>query len=257
MEGYSEGSTSIIQPVLQWGKSPAGGGNYWGVCNWFVHGDQFFFDTLIKVDPGTILRASIQQFATNNNLNDYTCSFDGLTSSFKIYNSELLYAPYLALETYNFIDCMQLPAQEKMVMSNVELKSGNDYPKVSMSPHNAIINCGQIARIVKERSQNGQVDIYFRTPSMSNYFDIIHIYPNPVKDELRIASLKEINDCNIQIYNYFGQIVQALSGVNISYNFFAKDVFTYFLDMHSYEPGVYFIRVSYEGKSHGFMVIKM
>ena len=28
----------ILQPVLQWGPSAAGGGNYWSITNWYVDG---------------------------------------------------------------------------------------------------------------------------------------------------------------------------------------------------------------------------
>jgi hypothetical protein len=31
--GYNYG---ILQPVLQWGASPAGGGSYWAVASWYV-----------------------------------------------------------------------------------------------------------------------------------------------------------------------------------------------------------------------------
>jgi len=29
-------SPAIVQPVLQWGNTGAGGGNYWGIANWYV-----------------------------------------------------------------------------------------------------------------------------------------------------------------------------------------------------------------------------
>ena len=33
-----QNSTMIYQPVLQWGPSAAGGGNYWAVASWYVDG---------------------------------------------------------------------------------------------------------------------------------------------------------------------------------------------------------------------------
>lgn len=40
----------ILQPVLQWGLSPAGGGNYWAINNWYVNDQDYFYDSLIVVN---------------------------------------------------------------------------------------------------------------------------------------------------------------------------------------------------------------
>jgi hypothetical protein len=38
----------ILQPVLQWGISAAGGGSYWAIANWYVtSGGQAFYSTLV------------------------------------------------------------------------------------------------------------------------------------------------------------------------------------------------------------------
>jgi hypothetical protein len=43
----------IIQPVLQWGPSPAGGGDYWALAVWYVLGDCYWrYSSLIQVSPG-------------------------------------------------------------------------------------------------------------------------------------------------------------------------------------------------------------
>jgi hypothetical protein len=52
-----QNSTMIYQPVLQWGTSPAGGGDYWAVASWYVdsQGGPAFHSDLTPVSPGTVL----------------------------------------------------------------------------------------------------------------------------------------------------------------------------------------------------------
>ena len=46
----------ILQPVLQWGPSAAGGGSYWSIASWYVtSGGDAFHTTLIQVDEGDVL----------------------------------------------------------------------------------------------------------------------------------------------------------------------------------------------------------
>jgi hypothetical protein len=51
--GLTNGSW-ILQPVLQWGISQAGGGNYWSIANWYVWGQSgpAFYTDAVEVSPG-------------------------------------------------------------------------------------------------------------------------------------------------------------------------------------------------------------
>jgi hypothetical protein len=54
--GYNYG---ILQPVLQWGASPAGGGSYWAVASWYVTSlGAAFYTPAVKVNPGDTLNWS-------------------------------------------------------------------------------------------------------------------------------------------------------------------------------------------------------
>jgi len=47
---------SIIQPVLQWGPSEAGGGNYWSIASWYVTSTgQAVYSTLQQVRSGDVI----------------------------------------------------------------------------------------------------------------------------------------------------------------------------------------------------------
>jgi len=47
---------SIIQPVLQWGVSAAGGGQYWSIASWYVNSnDDAVYSTIEEVAVGTVI----------------------------------------------------------------------------------------------------------------------------------------------------------------------------------------------------------
>ncbi|KAJ7833674.1 hypothetical protein B0H13DRAFT_1914451 [Mycena leptocephala] len=51
---------AIMQPVLQYGGSAAGGGNYWAVATWYLYGDQTFFTVLVQVGVGQVLDGIVE-----------------------------------------------------------------------------------------------------------------------------------------------------------------------------------------------------
>lgn len=99
---------------------------------------------------------------------NYTSSFVNLTSEFKINDSKELTEASEALETYNIKNCNQYPSQEKVTMSDINIKTGEYFPKVVWYTSNVEVGCGQFSRLYNEYSKIGQVDIYFRTPSTGN-----------------------------------------------------------------------------------------
>ena len=49
-------TSAVLQPVLQWGSSAAGGGDYWAVSSWFVSGSQgSHFSPLVRVASGDVI----------------------------------------------------------------------------------------------------------------------------------------------------------------------------------------------------------
>jgi hypothetical protein len=95
----------ILQPVLQWGVSPAGGGNYWSIANWYVWGStgaQCFHGSLVKVNPGSILQGvMVLTSQTNDTTFNYISSFNGYPDTkLQVNNIHQLNWTYEALEVY-------------------------------------------------------------------------------------------------------------------------------------------------------------
>jgi hypothetical protein len=59
--GLMNNGSWILQPVLQWGTSPAGGGNSWSVANWYVWGQSgpAFHTDPVEVSPGDTLQGIV------------------------------------------------------------------------------------------------------------------------------------------------------------------------------------------------------
>jgi len=254
----------IVQPVLQWGDSPAGGGDYWAICNWYVtRSGNAIFDTLIKVNSGTRLHGEINVIQQSNGLFSYRIGFKGFNSFMRINDLPLINIPIEALEAYNIQSCNEYPADEKIKMQNINIKVDSINPEMRWYSYddkdNPANDCGQYTNIVWESSINGQVDIHFHKPYSVNNYEDIHFYPNPVTDILHVSpnylndplsiySGKLITDCEVTLYNFNGKKLE-------SYFFKILDS-EFILDMRYYASGIYIIEFNYDNKMHSFKIIK-
>ncbi|KAJ7177211.1 hypothetical protein C8R43DRAFT_1230245 [Mycena crocata] len=66
---------TIMQPVLQFGTSPAGGGAFWSVASWYLLGDQIYFTPAVSVNVGQILKATMTLVSQDGTHFGYTTQF--------------------------------------------------------------------------------------------------------------------------------------------------------------------------------------
>jgi len=249
------GVSHIVQPVLQWGNTPAGGGEYWAISNWYVSDTYFFHDSLIRVEPGTKLEGIIKLNLTSNSKYSYSSFFKNFPSCLQIDNLPRLVEPEIALETYFINNCDQYPSDEKVSFNSIQILTEDVSPFGVWFPSNNNIDCGGFCDIKSSNTMEGEIDIYYRTPQRNDYFEIFRIYPNPVVDFLKVISLKEVLDCKIEIFNYQGTKLQSFDSFKIiNFDFYSK--YYAYIDFGNYKPGIYFIKLLYEGKAHAFKVMK-
>jgi hypothetical protein len=160
------------------------------------------------------------------------------------------------LETFNLRSCDEYPSQEKIVMSNIEIRNYDLYPPTIWHVNNEVVGCGQFTKVIDENSADGQVDIYFHTPFSEDYFDVLHIYPNPVNNILSIKSLQQISNCEIEIYSFSGSLLQTFSNIDFTYDWHGTSSYNYEVNMQNYLTGIYLLKIIYENKSHTFKIIK-
>lgn len=161
-----QNATMIYQPVLQWGVSAAGGGNYWAVASWYADGQtgHSFYSQLANVNPGdglVGLMTLTNQSATGLS---YNCEFQGIANtSLPIDNVEELTWCIETLEAYSIMEPSDYPAADKTSMTSIEIKTANGDAPIIWAPVNAVSDCGQHAVVVSDASPGGEIDIYYRT----------------------------------------------------------------------------------------------
>ncbi len=169
------GDQHIIQPVLQWGTSAAGGGAYWSVTNWYGPGTNgiYFFGDLYQVVVGTGLEGVITFLGQNGNLYDYNSSFIGFpgNSEYTMLNVPEMNWTYETLEVYNVQASTDYPeatanfpiSYEAMSSIQLTLTTGANAP-LNWTKYNEITEYGQQTVIATNGSPNGVVDMYYKTP---------------------------------------------------------------------------------------------
>lgn len=160
-DGFSS-TSHILQPVLQWGYSAAGGGYYWAITNWYVSGNEAFYGALENVSTGTNLQGVMESIKNKTGGYSYTSYFDGYpkASSLKVKNVPQLYWAAETLETYNCEKNSDYPPDAKVALNSIQILRGNKNASLNWTPVNSS-GIAQHTTIVSNASPGGEVDIYF------------------------------------------------------------------------------------------------
>jgi hypothetical protein len=165
--GMQDGTTStsyIVQPVLQWGPSAAGGGKYWAITNWYVSSSQAFFGSLVTVNPGTNLTGVMKQTAVSGSNYSYNSSFTGYAaaSALQINNVPQAFWAAETLEAYGITNVStQYPPDAKVALTSIQILKGSTNASISWTAVHAT-GAVQRAIVVSNSSPGGEVDITFR-----------------------------------------------------------------------------------------------
>jgi len=154
----------ILQPVLQWGRSAAGGGQTWAVASWYVtSGGQAFHTSLTPVNVGDTLVGIMTLTGQSAKNFNYKCEFAGLGGTLlPIQNiAELLWCNE-TLEAYSVNQCSDYPANPQTAFKAISLQLGNTAAPLKWTEVNRITDCGQRAVIVNNSAAAGEVDLYYR-----------------------------------------------------------------------------------------------
>jgi len=165
--GMQDGELStsyIIQPVLQWGSSAAGGGKYWAITNWYVSSSQAFYGSLVKVSAGTSLTGVMTETSTTGSDYDYNSSFVGYpTTTLNATNVPQAYWAAETLESYGVTNVnTEYPPNVDVAMTSIDILEGTTHPSITWTAAQATKGAAQKATVVSNNSTDGEVDIYFR-----------------------------------------------------------------------------------------------
>jgi hypothetical protein len=167
MQAGTGTSRYIVQPVLQWGVSPAGGGAYWAITNWFVtSGGSALHGSLVRVNAGTRLTGIISFLSAAGGNYIYRSIFSGYPDSTSILTPPVIQATELdeALESTGITTPnTQYPPDSLVRMMGILISEGTINPTLTWTPQrSADTTVTQRAVVISNSSTNGEVDIRFR-----------------------------------------------------------------------------------------------
>jgi hypothetical protein len=165
-----QNSSMIYQPVLQWGPSAAGGGNYWAVASWYADGQggKSFYSSLVRVNPGQVLVGVMNETGQSAAGFSYNCQFAGIANtSLPIQNVQQLTWCIETLECYGLQKCSDYPNTCSTAMKNIEIAAGGAIVTPAWTATNAVKDCGQHAVVVSNASPGGEVDLFYNSSAAS------------------------------------------------------------------------------------------
>ena len=160
---HSDDLDVLILPVLQYGATPAGGGEYWSILSCFLVGEYTYYSSPVPVSSGTLLTGMMI-------MTDFYNDHDTETTTY-YWNLMFLGYPDIALnilttkELTNALEVVEarritgdsdLPTETTKTKS-IYLQTGSYCPSLSWSDTTAIV------QVVIDGSINGQVDMPYPT----------------------------------------------------------------------------------------------
>jgi hypothetical protein len=157
-----QNSTHILQPVLQWGPSHAGGGNYWSIGAWWVGSTDAQYSPLSRVEPGTVLLGGINVLDSSFR---YVCGFRGPAGAdITIQTPEELTYCVQTLEAYNITAATDYPNTTETSMSQIVLETNwaaQPDPALNWTAITPVSDAGQRTVVVSNSPSSGEVDLYY------------------------------------------------------------------------------------------------
>jgi hypothetical protein len=155
---------AIIQPVLQWGATAAGGGPYWAIASWIVTlnedntTDHAFYTKLTRVEEGDELTGFLTAKESSSPHGfGYECGFEGSHGIQVVGTTECNFW-VVVLEAYDFSEPSHLPDSPLTAFTSIEVKTGGANPSLSWKkePMYRPVN------IVKDGSKDAEIHIQYQ-----------------------------------------------------------------------------------------------
>ncbi|KAF8310646.1 hypothetical protein DL93DRAFT_1574998 [Clavulina sp. PMI_390] len=150
---------SILQPVLQYGISAAGGGPYWAIANWYGVGNLFFHTTLQRVNSGQILTGEMKLAGISSDGHSYTSLFRGIGDRLTVTGAKQLQWATETFEVYNLQTTSELPLFWTLFW-NIQLKTAAGYPNAVWSAVSSPTD-GVTTKVLWQGSNGGIVQIIY------------------------------------------------------------------------------------------------
>ncbi|KAJ7095656.1 hypothetical protein C8R44DRAFT_890054 [Mycena epipterygia] len=151
----------ILQPVLQYGCSTAGGSNYWSVATWYIYQDQIFYTNLVPVDVGQTLNGIVSLVRQSGLTYTYTSEFGNVAgTSLTVNGTEELTFATETLEVYSVTKESDFPpGSTEFSQINLILSSGVTPSVGWYALSNTADKLGTIVNV--DGAMNGKITIMY------------------------------------------------------------------------------------------------
>lgn len=162
LNGKSAGQTVFAPIVLQWGKTPYGGGDGWSLACWLQVGSNILVGNYVPVDPGDLIEGeivhteteSVRQLSMKGTSGSKQATLDFTLS--EPLEDELAYGG--VLEAYALdMQCSQYPSQPSITFSELRIESADGTLEPAWKATDEVQDCGQETRI----KSPSEVEIFF------------------------------------------------------------------------------------------------
>lgn len=162
-KGADDGS-QLLQPVLQWGRSAAGGGPYWSLSSWYVADGRFTFSDARRVEPGDLVEVSTAR-RVEHGVAVWQARAEvaerGVVASIQTLDDVELGWCCSALEAYfQQTTCGQYPAGGGTRFGSLSVCCGNGAVTPAWETKTKVRDCGQQVQVVSAQ----EVEIRYGSP---------------------------------------------------------------------------------------------
>jgi hypothetical protein len=153
----------LLQPVLQWGKSRAGGGQYWALGSWFIDvNGHASYSKLTAVETGDILTGVVTITGFNGSTYSYRSGFLGYPdSTMNIQGIDELTFAVQVLEAYRVAGLRSYPDAPSTTLSDIALTTADETPDLGWQITDLVNNCGEHTIIGSDANPAGQIEIVY------------------------------------------------------------------------------------------------
>lgn len=161
--------TAILQPVLQFGYSPAGGANFWAVASWYLVGAQTYYTPIWDVNSGDSVTGvmSLKNTTTSGGTKtySYTSAFTGIDySDLTITTTSLMDYCYEALEIYTATSSGDMPPGSTTMSKIAITNKDGSHPQTALNWTTvADTNDGFKMTVMSTSGSSGSVQITYPT----------------------------------------------------------------------------------------------
>ena len=151
---------AILQPVLQYGPSAAGGGAYWTVASWYLVGSNTYHTSLVRVSVGQSLDGVITLTGSSGGKYNYVTSFTNVAgTTLTATGADQLVWATETLESYAVTSPSDYP-HGSTVFSSINLKTSSGTPYVTWTAVSDIPD-GLITTVNVQGATNAKVTIKY------------------------------------------------------------------------------------------------